>query len=72
MELLSPDFGLILWTILSLTNLVLCIIAIMKIANDKFIEPSKKFFWLLAIIAFPFIGALTCIAFYRRAKHQGA
>jgi len=72
MELLSPSAGLILWTVLSLTNLILCIIAIIKIANDKFIEPGKKIFWLLAIIIFPLIGALICIAFYRRARHQRA
>jgi cytochrome bd-type quinol oxidase subunit 2 len=72
MELFSPSVGLILWTLLSLTNLIFCIIAIIKLANDKFIEPSKKFFWVLAIIIFPFIGALTCIAFYRKVRHQRA
>lgn len=72
MELLSPGVGLILWSLLSLTNLILCIIAIIKIANDSFIEPGKKFFWVLAIIIFPLIGALTCIAFYRKVRHQRA
>jgi hypothetical protein len=72
MALLSPGIGLILWTLLSLTNLVLCIIAMIKISNDKFIEPGKKAFWVLAIIIFPFIGALTFIAFYRKAGYQRA
>lgn len=72
MELLSPGAGLIFWTLLSLTTLVLCIIAIIKISNDKFIEPGKKAFWVLAIIIFPLIGALTCIAFYKKAGYQKA
>ncbi len=66
MELHSPSVGLLFWTLLSLTILILCIIAIVKIANDKFIEPSKKVIWLLAIIIFPIIGALTFIAFYKK------
>jgi hypothetical protein len=72
MELLSPGAGLLLWTLLSLTNLVLCIIAIIKMSNDKFIEPRKKAFWVLAIIIFPLIGALTCIALFRKAQYQKA
>lgn len=67
MELISPGAGLMIWTFLSLANLVLCIISIIKLANDKFIDPGKKAFWVLAIIIFPFIGALTCIAFYRKS-----
>jgi hypothetical protein len=70
MELLTPGIGLLLWTLLSLMNLVLCIIAIIKVSNDKFIERGKKAFWILAIIIFPLIGALTCIAFYRKAGYQ--
>ena len=72
MELLSPDLGLIFWSLLSITNLILCIIAIIKIANDNSIEPGKKLVWLLAIIFFPLIGALTLTAYYKKTRHQKA
>jgi len=72
MVIVSPAAGLLIWTSISLIYLLLCIIAIIKISNSKFIPTNKKFLWVLVIILLPIIGAITCFAFFKIAAQQKA
>jgi len=67
MELLKPDIGLILWTLLGLMNILLCIISIIKLTKNKLIDPPTKLIWLLTIIFIPFAGS---IVFLRSSASQ--
>lgn len=66
MELLAPDIGLILWTLLSLVNILLCIISIVKLTKNKLLDPTTKLIWLVAITFIPFAGS---IAFLSSSAH---
>jgi uncharacterized membrane-anchored protein YitT (DUF2179 family) len=67
MELLKPDVGLILWTLFSLLNILLCIFSIVKLTKNKFIDPTTKLIWLLTIIFIPFAGS---IVFLNSSAHS--
>ena len=58
MELLAPDIGLIIWTLLGLVNILLCIISIVKLTKNNLIDPTTKLIWLLTIIFIPFAGSI--------------
>ena len=62
MELLKPDIGLILWTLLVLVNILLCIISIVKLTKNKLIDPTTKLIWLLTIIFIPFAGSIVFLS----------
>ncbi len=64
MELLAPDIGLMVWTLLSLAHILLCIVAIVKLTKNKLIGPSTKLIWLLTIIFIPFAGSIVFISSY--------
>jgi hypothetical protein len=58
MELLKPDAGLIIWTIISLAYLGMQAYAIYHLANNNNISPVQKLLWLCFIILLPFFGAI--------------
>jgi hypothetical protein len=58
MELLTPDIGLIIWSITSIIFLGLVAYAVYHLANNKNIPPSQKLLWLIAIIVVPLFGAV--------------
>lgn len=58
MELLKPDAGLIIWTIISLICLGVIAYAIFHLANNNIISPSQKLLWLIFIILVPILGAI--------------
>ena len=62
MELLAPDIGLIHWTLLSLVNILLCIISIVKLTKNKLIDPTTKLIWLLTIIFIPLAGSIVFLS----------
>jgi|GEM_PF-2813904 len=69
-DIFLPDTSLIIWSILSLMNLILCIIAIIKLANNFSIEYRNKIVFLMLIIFLPFIGALTYMAYHKKTRQQ--
>jgi glucan phosphoethanolaminetransferase (alkaline phosphatase superfamily) len=72
MELLTPEIGLILWTLLAFINILLCIIFILKLAKNKLIDPTTKLVWLLAIIFIPFAGLILYLKSYKSAASDKA
>jgi Phospholipase_D-nuclease N-terminal len=58
MELLLPDVGLIVWSLLALINIVLLVTAIVKLANNKQLSSQLKVVWIMAIVFVPIVGAL--------------
>jgi Phospholipase_D-nuclease N-terminal len=58
MELLLPDVGLIVWSLLALINIVLLVTAIVKLANNKQLSSQLKVVWIMAIVFVSIFGAL--------------
>jgi hypothetical protein len=58
MELLTPEYGLLVWSILALIALVLSIAAVINILrNDKFTW-IESLGWITFVIIVPIIGAI--------------
>ncbi len=72
MELYALDLKLILWNLLITIHLTLCIVAIVKLANDNSIKFRRKIAFLVAILFIPFIGSLTFLTHHKKMKRQKA
>jgi len=68
MELLSPNLGLIIWTILCLFALGLMIPAIIHLAYNPTFQPSQKWRWLCLIIFLPIAGAFIYFSSHKKKK----
>jgi len=70
MELYALDITLVLWNLLAIFHLLLCIVAIVKLANDDSIKFKHKIAFLVAIIFIPIIGSLTFLKHHQKTKNQ--
>lgn len=68
----TSDFTLILWSLLSLIHLILCIVAIVKLATDDSIKFKRKIAFLVAIVFIPIIGSFIFLRHHQKTKHQKA
>ncbi|TDO29068.1 hypothetical protein BC659_1150 [Sediminibacterium goheungense] len=66
MDLFAPDLSLIAWSLLWTIHLILCVIAISKLATDTSIRFLLKLVFLIGIILIPFIGSLTFLRYQRK------
>jgi len=58
MDLLSPEFSVLFWTLFSLVIAVLPIIALINLLPNNAIENINKLIWVLVIIFVPVIGSI--------------
>ncbi len=58
MELITPEYGLIFWSIFILCLLIVWILTIVSIAKSDFIDHRTKLMWGLVVFFLPFIGTL--------------
>lgn len=72
MELSTIDIMLTLWNLLSIVHLILCIVAICKLAIDHSIKYSHKIAFLIAILFLPLLGALAFLTHHKKMKRQKA
>ena len=71
MELLSPGYGLMFWTLLTIVHLILCVAAVIKLANQP-INPETKFAWLLFICLVPLVGTATFFILRKSGRLRSA
>lgn len=67
MELLSPSFSLILWSLLFILPLALLVIALIKLVRSNY-EGTDKLMWSLIILFVPFIGAIMFLIMGRKKQ----
>jgi hypothetical protein len=65
MEIVTPDIGLICWTLLCFAILVLHIATLVSIFRRSFTNPSEARFWLLLVLFLPIIGP---VLYFRKNK----
>ena len=69
MEILTPNIGLLIWTLLSLASLVLFVIALIGLVrSNNWTDPTTKLIWALIIIFVPTIGPILYLTIGRRQK----
>ena len=68
MELVTPAFGLILWTLLCLPWLILWIVALVDILKSDFRGQFDKLIWILVILLIPFLGSILYFVIGRKNK----
>jgi len=68
MELLTPSFGLIFWTLFCLCCFLLWLIALVDILRHGFKGQNEKLIWLLVILFVPFFGPILYYFIGRKNK----
>lgn len=72
MYLIEFDLTLILWDLFILMHLVLCIVALVKLANDNSIKYGHKIAFLIAILFLPIIGSFAFLRHLKKMHRQSA
>jgi len=67
MNLITPDFGLFAWMIISLLFLILPLIALIDILTHSYSE-NNKIIWILVVIFIPFLGSILYFIIGRKQK----
>ena len=67
MNLMSPDFGLIAWMIISLLFLILPLIALIDILTHRFSE-NNKIILILVVIFIPLLGSILYFVIGRKQR----
>jgi len=71
MELLTPDKGLLIWTLLTLTSLALFVLALIcLLRKTSWPDITTKLIWALVIIFVPTIGPILYLTIGRRQKNS--
>ncbi|MEO6723587.1 MAG: PLDc N-terminal domain-containing protein [Ferruginibacter sp.] len=70
MELLTPELGLLVWTLLSFLSLVLLVIALIMFLRTNYPNPITKLVWTLVIMFVPTIGPILFLAIGRQRSHK--
>jgi len=58
MDIISPELGIVFWTILLVLVLVLLLIALINILMNRF-NGNDKLIWVLIVLLLPFFGSIT-------------
>jgi hypothetical protein len=66
MELVTPSFGLIFWTISSL----LAILALIDVLLWRFRGRNKKLAWVLVVLLIPFLGSILYFIIGRKHRNK--
>lgn len=66
MELITPDYGLLIWTLFNILALILMLTAIFSILKNDFKDSKSKLTWLIGAIFLPIVGPIL----YFRRKHN--
>lgn len=57
MELISPESGLFVWSVLILIALLLPVLALISILKNRF-NDNDKLIWVLVVLLLPFLGSI--------------
>ena len=68
MQLITPEYGLILWSIFAICLLAVWILAMASIAKSDFIDYRTKLMWGLVVFFLPLIGTLLYYAIGRNQR----
>lgn len=67
MELLTPDLGLIFWTLFTLI-VVFPVIALISLLKSTFRDSSTKLIWLIVILCVPVAGSILYFTIGRKQR----
>ncbi len=71
MELLTPDYSILIWTIgIGLLNLILFLVALISILKNEFTDSTIKLMWVLIVLFVPFFGPIVYFAIGGKHKVQ--
>ncbi len=68
MELLLPGPGLIIWSVIVLSSLILYVIALTDLVKSDFAGGNDKLIWVLLVLFLPVFGCLLYINIGRKNK----
>jgi hypothetical protein len=66
MEILAPDLGLLLWSLLALVSLALMPIALIILLRNNNADKITKMIWVIVIVFVPTFGPLIYLVIGRK------
>ena len=66
MEILTPDIGLIFWTLFFILSLIVLVVAAIALVRNKNLDSYTKLMWALIIIFIPAIGSIIFLTIGRK------
>lgn len=57
MEFVTPEFGMIFWTILFVVSMLFPILSLISILRNRF-KDNDKLIWILVVLFMPLIGSI--------------
>ncbi len=58
MEVVTPEMGLLIWTVIMLVTIGLPVIALINLVRSSFKDSTTKLVWVIIIVFMPFIGSI--------------
>jgi len=68
MQLITPNFDLILWSIISILYLSAMLMALINILRSDFTDSTIKLIWILVVMFMPIIGAILYVTIGREQR----
>jgi CDP-diglyceride synthetase len=68
MQLITPDFDLILWSIISILYLSAMLMALISILRSDFRDSTTKLIWILVVMFMPIIGSILYVTIGREQR----
>jgi Phospholipase_D-nuclease N-terminal len=70
MELMTPEYSLLLWTLFSLLSLVLSVIALLHIIRNRYLSRRETLGWIIAVLFIPILGSVLYFNAFKKQKQQ--
>lgn len=70
MQIVTPDIGLICWTLFSFAAIALFFAALISIFRRSFTTPREAMFWMLIILFMPILGAVLYFSMRKQTEEK--
>lgn len=68
MEILTPQWGLTFWVIISALAVLLWLVALIDVLRNSFAGENEKLIWILVILFAPLVGSILYFAIGRKRR----
>lgn len=68
MEILTPQWGLTFWVIISALAVLLWLVALIDVLRNSFAGENEKLIWILVILFAPMIGSILYFIIGRKRR----
>jgi hypothetical protein len=68
MELTTPEYSLLFWTLFSLLSLVLSVIALLHTIGNRYLTRRETLGWIIAVWFIPILGSVLYFNAFKKSN----